>query len=944
MAQQYTSTQGTLFIPQATTSIQVASAPAGTAATGIIAIVGEADAGAPYSVEVAGQGLANNSFGPGQLSQFVAKYKSGPLVDAFRALVNPSKDQQIPGAPTKIIAVKTNGASTALGSTGAIKASAALLDWSGSAYGTLYDQNYGTLGNLLYTSITAASVETLPTTGPFTWIPNVASLNFNVRVNGGSSGSLDQAIALSAGTSPAALVSAITLTGVSASGGTARTTIVSSTGTLAITVVSGKNVTFTYSQAWTTQPSVGDTVVISSGSVIEGGSNQNVGGYVVTASGATTISATKLADGTSGTPGTVTSPVSVGAQAVSGSPNTDFEDFAPVTIAVAANTTTTAVQVLPTSTINVTATAGLPSAGTVFITTTAGVQTVEYTGTAGGNQLTGCTGGTGSTSNGGAVDLPVDGLGRSLAISALTTGTDIFNRYAYALSTSLVTWASTPALPTVIVPTSEYSVSQQDQRQVDGLNETITAGGVVALALGYVGTTATITVSTVNGQLQISSAATGGTGAALPTVLASAFNTISAFVAWVNTKTGWYAVAPNGRAGLQPLSSLDSGTFSCVASLAGEYTARLKTDAYSYFQALSASIAVQLGTASSSTPVQAAAGLPAPFIGNDFLSGASRGGTLQTDFTAAIDALKVCTLNFVVPLFSRDAVVAAGPLNTPTADVPNGVTESDSTYVLSGIHNYVLTHCLQMSQLQYKKNRQGFLSCRTTFLQAQAFATTQGNGRVSMCFQDAKLSNSQGQLTQYQPWMLACLAAGMQAAGGYRLIVNKYINCSGVLQAAGDFSDQSVDQMNTALQQGLLPAQLATDGSNQFWWVSDQTTYCTDSNFYANSVQAIYIGDIIALTLSQRAQKAFVGQSVADVTANQGVSFINAVMADMKRLKYIAPSSDALKGWKNLSITVNPPAMTFSLEIKLATGIYFVPISATYSQVQQTASSGVSSS
>lgn len=68
------------------------------------------------------------------------------------------------------------------------------------------------------------------------------------------------------------------------------------------------------------------------------------------------------------------------------------------------STTTTGVQALPTGTINVTSTTGFPSAGFLFITTSTGVQLVQYTGGGGGGTtFTGCTGGGGNTSNGGLV-------------------------------------------------------------------------------------------------------------------------------------------------------------------------------------------------------------------------------------------------------------------------------------------------------------------------------------------------------------------------------------------------------------------------------------------------------------------------------------------------------------------------------------------------------------
>lgn len=60
---------------------------------------------------------------------------------------------------------------------------------------------------------------------------------------------------------------------------------------------------------------------------------------------------------------------------------------------------------LPQATINVAATGGtpaFPAAGTIFVTTSSGVQTVQYTGVS-GTTFTGCTGGVGTMSTGGTV-------------------------------------------------------------------------------------------------------------------------------------------------------------------------------------------------------------------------------------------------------------------------------------------------------------------------------------------------------------------------------------------------------------------------------------------------------------------------------------------------------------------------------------------------------------
>lgn len=76
-----------------------------------------------------------------------------------------------------------------------------------------------------------------------------------------------------------------------------------------------------------------------------------------------------------------------------------------ITLGLSSNTqtTTTGIQALPTATINVTSSASFNAGGgTAIIVTSNGPQRVTYTGTGAGT-LTGCAGGTGNTSNGGAV-------------------------------------------------------------------------------------------------------------------------------------------------------------------------------------------------------------------------------------------------------------------------------------------------------------------------------------------------------------------------------------------------------------------------------------------------------------------------------------------------------------------------------------------------------------
>lgn len=837
MAQQYFSDAGALTIPGAYPEITVQNSASGLSTTGIIALVGEASAGPDYTLE---SSLNSNIFGPDQLADVIAKYKAGDLVDAFRCAAVPANDPNIQGSPAGFILVKTNPSS---------QASSALIKTGGGTYGTFTDRSYGAIGNLIYYIITQSTTEVKPTTGSFTFLPPIASLDMSVRLNGGTA----VAYSPTAQILPPAFVSGLAGASgtLSVTGGASRGILASVTGNVAVTV-SGNVATFTYTATWALIPSVGDTFFVPLGSAFIGAASANRGSYVVTSATANTIVATKLMDGT-GAPGALTAPVAVSSTAVAAT--TDIQAFAPVVI----TSTSTAI---------------------------------------------------------------IDGCGKSLEINELSTGTDRISNCLYALNTSKVTWVSKSGAPALLVSSAESAVQVNVNRALDNTSEQFTAGGQVALQLGYNGTTCSVTISVTNSITTFATTVTGGTGANLSLNLA-AFNTINDLVAYINTQTGYIAKVGTATLGQTLSIALDEGTFTAGTTW-GNYTLRLKVDAVKFYQAVvNGSDTVSLTFPVGATTV---AGLPAiTSVNGLFLAGGTLGGTTNANYQGAVDALQACTVNFVVPLFSQDA----------TLDIAAGSTDPTSSYTIDNINSYARTHVLAMSTIKRKRNRQAFCSKRTTFLIAEQSAANLASARCSMTFQDFKATGANG-IVQYQPFMGAAIAAGMQAAGFYRAIVNKGANISGAVQAAGDFNDQNDSQVEQALLAGLLPMRKVPNGG--YKWVSDQTTYTVDNNFVFNSIQAMYAADTVALTTAQRMQDAFVGQSVADVTAAVALSALEGILGDMLRLKLIAASDDAPKGYKNANIKINGPTMLVSVEIKLAGAIYFIPIQFQVSQVTQSAS------
>ena len=831
MAQSYTDPSGqVLYIPGGYASYTVQTDISGVGTSGVIAIIGEADQGPSFDQET---DLKNTFLGPNSLGAVVAKYGGGRLVDAYRNMVSPSDDPEILGAPTRFYFLKTNAGS---------RASYALLNGSAAAYGTLYSRNYGAQGNLVYFNIDSND-EIGPTTGSFTYIPAVGTVNATFRANGGSAGSL----ALSANTTPTAFVTAVDgISGIDAAGGVNRNAIAVS-GTLAL-VATGNLVTITRSVAWAVTPTVGDTLVIPTGSILAGGANANVGAYVITSVTSTEIGATKLSDAGKGgaTPGVITAPANVVAASIVAV--TDIVAYSPVTIS------------LPTTLL--------------------------------------------------------DGVGKSLEINQLATGTDLLDRTAYVLATTTpVTWISKTGSPKQIISATERSVIITVARQTDGSNESATAGGQIALKVGYTGTTATLQITSTQAIFTV----TGGSGASFTVDLAS-YPTIADLTAYIDAQVGFDVSAGNASLGQQPATVLDEGTYG-ICTTYGNLTGRVKMDAVKFLQAVNNNLGlIQFGL----TGTPAASGLPADYS-NTFLAGGALGATTNANFQAALDACKKLSLNFVVPLMSQDA----------SADIILGETSSSSTYTIDFINAATKTHVINMSKLKAQKNRQGFCSFLGTFDEGKDMSGSLAEARISLCIQDMK-DLSATSVEQFQPWMSAAKAAALQAAAFYKSIFNKLVNCSGVLMADGTFDPSDQDQVEDALQSGFLVLQ--TDDQGAVTFISDQTTWQRDDNFVWNSIQAIYDADTVSLTTAKKMSQYFVGKSLADFTAESGLQALGSIMGEMLRLKLLAPSDDAPLGYKDAVIRINGNTMYASVGIKLATSLYFFRIEFVVSRVQQSAS------
>lgn len=463
------------------------------------------------------------------------------------------------------------------------------------------------------------------------------------------------------------------------------------------------------------------------------------------------------------------------------------------------------------------------------------------------------------------------------------------------------------------VSAQESAVEVAVSRTDIGLSETLDIEASIALMAGYSGTIATMTINKATKML--TTTVTGGTGANL-TIDMSQFRTIADLAAFINAQPS-YSASASAAAQQQTTDKLDSVTAIGMASTnTGVKPARIKS-ASAAFQSV---MATSRGLSFVPT---ATAGLPTPSTAPTYLTGGSRGGTLAADTVAAVNQMAGVQCNIIVPLFSRDA----------TADIADGMTASTSTYTIDSIHAGVKSHCIQYSDPLLKRNRIAILSFWGSYNESKQKAQQIASFRQALSFQRVTQQDAEGNIESFLPWYGACIAAGMQAGGFYKAIFNKAANIISYEDPTG-FDSGSPGDVSDALDAGLLI--LANDTTRNYW-VSDQSTWAFDTNFVYNSIQATYCSDILSLDLADSFQKAFVGKSLADVSAGTALAYLAQKMDGYKKIKLIASSDDAPLGWKNAKVSISAPTMEVSVEIKLATAIYFIPINIAISQVQQTA-------
>jgi hypothetical protein len=421
-------------------------------------------------------------------------------------------------------------------------------------------------------------------------------------------------------------------------------------------------------------------------------------------------------------------------------------------------------------------------------------------------------------------------------------------------------------------------------------------GGVTALSIQALsGTSCTMSISATH----LTTVPAGvGAPAALNLKLTD-FSTIQDMADYINTITGYTAVVGTDQAN-NPPSILDRVT--AVDIFTALYA--ILRDAYDIQQFFASSGLVDF------TPgVSGYVGLPAVLV-KTFLAGGARGATTNANVQGALDQLLKFRVNFIVPLFSRDA----------SSDITDGLTDSLSSYTIDSVNAATKTHVKQASTVKGKKERQGFVSYKGTFSATKSKSLALNCDRLQMVFQNVDVLDSSGELFTAQPFMLAVIAAGMKAAAVVGLPNTfKLVNVNGFSHPS---FDPEVDH-DPAIDANLTFLEKAPGGGFRF--VLDNSTYgqVKDAWVYARP-SVVYAGDVAAYSIRLNTE-TFVGQRNSDVSRETVKNLLITVMDALRSSGIIVPDANtAGKGFKDMAIDIVGSVIKVNVTLALVEGYEFV--------------------
>tara|TARA_Y100000034_G_scaffold136543_1_gene213723 strand:- start:1183 stop:3999 length:2817 start_codon:yes stop_codon:yes gene_type:complete len=268
-----------------------------------------------------------------------------------------------------------------------------------------------------------------------------------------------------------------------------------------------------------------------------------------------------------------------------------------------------------------------------------------------------------------------------------------------------------------------------------------------------------------------------------------------------------------------------------------------------------------------------------------FLVGGSEGATGFSDWQAALDILRDYRVNTIVALTDNAAVHAAAVTH---ATYMAGPGRSERDCVLGAPSMETLDN-----------------------LKLQSLALNTRHARYA--FQDVNRYNTAGEAEQFPPYFTACLAAGMQAGSSVGTSLTwKFLN---ILSAVGDDNEYTIqDDADELIQRGLLGIEKVPNKG--YRWLRNVTTYQIDDNI-AYCEASVNEAANYATYEFRTAMETAVGKKGFAGTVNATLSTAIGILGQLV-------AAGAITQWQNLTISLEGDVMDVDVEIAPVIPVNFV--------------------
>lgn len=439
-------------------------------------------------------------------------------------------------------------------------------------------------------------------------------------------------------------------------------------------------------------------------------------------------------------------------------------------------------------------------------------------------------------------------------------------------------------------------------------------GGKSMLSLLYIGagTAATAAVQTIGSQKSFTTACTGASGDNLNIPLTdlsgNSVMSLQQLVNQINAQPTKYTAVlldanPNRNA-----SDLDAyvglNILTVAAQMYGDLILYLNwANTYSQYITL----ALTAGAVNQTPAMVSLVATPL------FMTGGSLGTSANSDFQTGLAAFQTMRINTVVPLLSQNV----------------------GTLTVDSINALVAAHCALMWGTTGKSERQSFCSKITTKTLLQTAAQQLNSQYVQLVAQQVYVLNHAGTLTWFDPWMLACILAGMrQGAGTGTPLTFKTLAITNLRVLDGTW-DPKIDYA-FMIQNGLTIIEPMDTGG--FRVVVDNTTYETDASFVWNRGSVVDASGYLAYDLRTNLEITFTGSKAKTGSSVAIKNFIIARMSIYLTADLIVgdDTNNGL-GYKNLTVTVQGNTAIINITITPIQGLDFILPTMYLADIQQTA-------